>query len=60
MLTVLDGAVAVFFVLEDAGCSRMREALVAGDLDDAAVGREVAAQDDEAAGLLERLRPTGR
>ena len=30
---------------------------MAGDLDDAAVGREVAAEDDEAAGGLERLVP---
>ena len=33
------------------------DALVAGDLDDAAVGGEVAVEDDEAAGGLERLVP---
>ena len=42
----------------------VRAALVAGELDDAALGREVAAQDREAAGRLERVverraRPAG-
>ncbi len=45
------------FAVEDAGGAGVVEALVAGDLDDAAVGREIAAQDDEAAGGLERLVP---
>ena len=33
----------------------MQQPLVSGDLDDAAVGREVAAQDHESAGFLERV-----
>ena len=56
-LSVLYRLVAVLFVLEDAGGAGVVQALVPGDLDDAAVGREIAAQDDEAAGLLERLVP---
>ena len=56
-LAGFDGDVAVVLVFEDAGGAGVVEALVAGDLDDAAVGGEVAAQDDEAAGGLERLVP---
>ena len=59
-LAGFDGGVAVLFVVEDAGGAGVVEALVAGDLDDAAFGREVAAQDDEAAGGLERLVPRCR
>ena len=42
--------------IEDAGGAGVVEPLVAGDLDDAALGREIAVQDDEAAGRLERMR----
>ena len=48
---------AVVFGVEDAGGAGVVEALVAGDLDDAAFGGEVAAEDDEAAGGLEGLLP---
>jgi len=44
--------VAVLLILEDAGGAGVVEAFVAGDFDDAAVGGEVAAQDDQAAGGL--------
>ena len=52
-----DGDVAVFFVLEDARGAGVEQPLVAGDLDDAAVRGEVAAENDETAGGLERLVP---
>src|SRR5207247_10449164 len=42
--------------LEDAGRPGVATALVAGELDDAAVGGEVAAQDGQAAGGLDRIR----
>ena len=54
---MFDGVEGVLFAVEDARSASVVEALVAGDLDDAAVGREIAAQDDEAAGGLERLVP---
>ncbi len=41
--------------VEDAGGAGVEDALVAGDLDDAALGGEVALEDDEAAGGLERV-----
>ena len=54
-LAGLDGGEAVFFGVEDARRAAMLEALVAGDLDDAAFGGEVALEDDEAAGGLDGL-----
>ena len=46
---------AVILRLEDAGGAGVENALVSGDLDDAALGGEVALEDDEAAGGLEGL-----
>ena len=54
---MLDGVESIAFAVEDARGASVVDALVPGDFDDAAVGREVAAQDDEAAGGLERLVP---
>jgi hypothetical protein len=48
---------AVIFALKDARGAGVVHALVAGDLHHAAFGREVAVQDDEAAGGLQRLVP---
>ena len=45
----------VLLALEDARRAAVLHALVAGELHDAALGREVAAQDREAAGRLERV-----
>ena len=56
-LAVLNGVECVLLAVEDAGGAGVVEAFVAGDLDDAAVGCEIAAEDDEAAGGLERLVP---
>src|SRR6202023_1789902 len=50
------GGVAGVLGVEDARGAGVVDALVAGDLDDGAVGGEVAAHDDEAAGGLERVR----
>ena len=50
-----DGGHRVLLALEHARRARRGAALVAGELDDAALGREVAAQDREAAGGLERV-----
>ncbi len=58
-LAGFDGGVAGVFGVEDAGGAGVVEALVAGDLDDAALGGEVAAEDDEAAGGFEGVRPRG-
>ena len=57
ILPAFDGGEAEVFGVEDAGGAGVVEALVAGDLDDAAFGGEVALEDDEAAGGLERIRP---
>ena len=46
---------AVVLGVEDAGGAGVEDALVAGHLDDAALGGEVALEDDEAAGGLERV-----
>ncbi len=54
-LAGFDGGVAGVLGVEDAGGAGVVEALVAGDLDDAALGGEVALEDDEAAGGLERV-----
>ena len=56
-LAGFDGGVAGVLGVEDASGAGVEDALVAGDLDDAALGGEVAAQDDEAAGGLERRCP---
>ena len=50
-----DGGHRVLLALEHARRAAVVDALVAGELDDAALGREVAAQDREAAGRLERV-----
>ena len=47
----------MFFAVEDAGGAGVIEALVPGDFDDAAFGGEIAFEDDEAAGGLERVGP---
>ena len=51
---VADRGVALGLGLEDAGRAAMQPPLVAGELHDAAVGRERPAQDRQAAGRLER------
>ena len=56
-LSALDGGVQVVLAVEDARGAGVVEALVTGDLDDAAVGREIALENDETAGGLERLVP---
>src|SRR6266508_6544614 len=58
-LPVLDGLEAVLLVLEHLRWSRMPGAVVAGQLDHAALGREVAVHDLDPAGLLERLVDRG-
>ena len=50
-----DGGHRVLLALEHARGALVVDALVAGELHDAAVGREVAAQDREAAGGLDRV-----
>ncbi len=57
ILPVSTACEAGLFAVEDAGGAGVVEALVAGDLDDGALGGEVALHDDEAAGGLERVRP---
>ncbi len=54
-LAVRDRLEGVLLAVEDARRAAMLQALVTGDLHDAAVGREVALQDDEAARRLQRL-----
>ena len=54
-LAGFDGGVAGVLGVEDARGAGVQDALVAGDLDDAALGGEVALEDDEAAGGLERV-----
>ena len=53
----LDGGEAVLLGVEHARRAAVMQPLVARELDDAAVGREVAAQDREAARRLERVVP---
>ena len=50
-----DGVHGFLFTFKDARRTGMAEALVAADFGDAALRSDVAAQDDEAAGLLQRL-----
>ena len=50
-----DGRHRRLLALEDARRAAVVAALVAGELDDAALGGEVAAQDRDAAGLLDRV-----
>ena len=52
-LAGLDGGEGVLFGVEDARRAAMLEALVSGDLDDAAFGSEIAFEDDEPAGGLD-------
>ena len=54
-LAGLDGVQSVFFGVEDARRAAMLQALVSGDLDDAAVGSEIAFEDDESAGWLDGI-----
>ena len=54
-LAVRDGRHRRLLALEHARRARVVAALVAGELHDAALGREVAAQDREAAGRLDRV-----
>ena len=56
----LDGGEALLLGVEDARRAAVVEPLVAGELDDAALGRERAAQDREPAGRLERRLATRR
>src|ERR1700749_1564516 len=56
-LSGFDGGVEFVLGVEDARGAGMVDALVAGDLDDGAVGGEVAAHDDEAASGLEGFVP---
>ncbi len=56
-LSGFDGGVAVVLGFKDSSGAGVVNAFVAGDLDDGAVGCEVAAHDDEAAGGLEGLVP---
>ena len=53
----LDRGEAGLLGVEDARRAAVMRALVAGELDDAAVRREVAAQDREPAGRLQRVVP---
>ena len=59
----LDSRVAEIFGIEDARRAGVMDALVAGDLDDGALGGEIALHDDEAAGgfqgSLSHSRMTG-
>ena len=52
---LVTAAIVGFLALEDARRAAVVAALVAGELDDAALGREVAAQDRDPAGLLDRV-----
>ena len=52
-LAALDGVEGVLLGVEDARRAAMLEALVSGDLDDAAFGSEIALEDDESAGGLD-------
>ncbi len=54
-LAGFDGGVAGVLGVEDARRAGVEDALVASDLDNAALGGEVAFEDDEAAGGLERV-----
>ena len=56
----LDRGEALLLGVEDARRAAVVEPLVAGELDDGALGRERAAQDREPAGRLERLAATRR